>query len=274
MIGRRSVIGLSLLCALAVCAFAASGASAAGGTTFVTCKKGGTTLDFKGAHCTTSAVTGTPSDKVELGKGTFSHFKVANGVATTITGSNTATKNETKEAVPAVLIGTVAGIEVEISCTTVSSTGSGENSEPTAENHHIAISGVVVSYSGCTVLKPSLQNCVVKGGTITTNSLKAQDKEDTIVFEPTSGTAFTTITIEKCTTTALNGAFTVTGTVTAKPNGATLYISIPKTTESTLKFAGQPAGLTLVETVRGKKTGGSETAEPLSVTTTPLVLGG
>jgi hypothetical protein len=272
MIGRRSVIGLSLLCALAVCAFAASGASAAGGTTLVTCKKGGTTLDFKAnaageSHCSST-------DKVTPGTGTYSHFKVANGVPTTITGTNAKTKNETKEAVPPILTGTVAGVAVEIICTTVSSTGSAQNTEPTSENHHIVITGVVITYSGCTVAKPAEKSCVVKGGTITTNSLQGEDKEDTIVFKPTTGTSFTGITIEKCTTTALNGTFNVTGSVTAVPNGATLTVSIAKVTGSSLEFAGQPAGLSLVETIRGKKTGGAEAAEPLSVTTTPLVLGG
>jgi hypothetical protein len=267
MIGRRSVIGLSLLCALAVCAFAASGASAAGGLTLVTCKSGGTTKDFSRAHCASG-------DKVALGTGTFSHFKVEKGVPTTITGSNAATKNETKEAIPAELEGVVAGVILKISCPTVSSTGTTENTEPTAENHKIVGSNVVISYTGCTVPTPSAQECKVNAGTIKTVSLKSESVEDNLNFTPTTGTTFTTITLEGCKTAALNGAKTVTGSVTAIPNGATLGVNIVRNASSTLEFAGQKAGLTLTETVRGKKVGGSEAAEPLSTTTTPLVLGG
>jgi hypothetical protein len=272
MIGRRSVVGLSLLCALAVCALAASGASAAGGTTLVTCKKGGTTLDFKAnaageSHCSST-------DKVTPGTGTYSHFKVERGVATTLSGSNAGTANETKEATPATLVSTIAGVELDINCPTVVSTGSIENTEPTAETHKIVGSGIVVIFSGCELKKPVGQECKIKEGKITTNSLKSESVEDTEKFTPTSGTTFGTFTIEGCKTTALNGSKSVTGSVTAVPNGATQVVNILRNAESTLEFGGQKAGLTLVMTTRGKRTGGPEAAEPLSTTTTPLVLGG
>jgi hypothetical protein len=270
MIGRRSVIGLSLLCALAVCAFAASGASAAGGLTLVTCKKGGTTLDFKAnaageSHCSST-------DKVALKAGTYSHFRVANGVPTTITGSNAKTTNETKEAVPAELEGVVAGVVLKVKCTTVSSSGTTENTEPSAETHKIVVSGVVITYSGCTVPTPPEQECKVTGGTFSTNSLKAESVEDNLKFVPTTGSVFASIPISGCKTAALNGSKEVKGSVVATPNGATLTVNIVRNAESTLEFGGQKAGLKLVETVRGKKVGGAEAAEPLSTTTTPLVV--
>jgi hypothetical protein len=258
---------LAVLCALMLCALGASGASAAGGTTLVTCKKGGTTLDFSRAHCASA-------DKVPLGTGTFSHFKVEKGVATTITGTNAGTKNETKEAASAVLISTLGFVRSEIICTTVSSTGETENQEPSSENHKIIGKNIVITYTGCTVPIPLGQECKVKEGKITTNSLKSESVEDTLVFTPTTGTSFTTINIEGCKTAALNGPKNVTGTVKAIPDGATLKVNIAQNAESTLEFGGQKAGLTLTETVRGKKVGGGEAAEPLSATTTPLVLGG
>jgi len=272
MTRRKTIVGLSVLFALALCAISASSAFAGEGTTLVTCREGGTTLDFSRAHCASA-------DKVAQGTGKFSHFKVANGVPTTITGTNAGTASETTASTPAVLKSTNGGVEIEIVCTAVSSTGSTENQEPSKEVHKIVGKEIVITYTGCTVPKPASQECEVEEGgvkgKIITNKLKSESVGDTLQFTPETGTTFVTIHIVHCKTAALNGNKAVTGTVTATPNGATLSVNIPKNAESTLEFGGQKAGLTQTETVKGRRTSEpKETPQPLSVTTTPLVLGG
>ncbi len=85
MIGRRAVIGLSLLSALLVCAFAAQSASAivtkhSLNTTMVTCAKvPDGKQQFAEPHCDTDA----------LGKGNFAHVKRCSSHYDTSTLTNT-----------------------------------------------------------------------------------------------------------------------------------------------------------------------------------------
>ena len=100
MTGRRAVIGLSLLGALLVCAFAAQSASANVATTSkritaVTCVKGGGLKDFSKTHCD-------PGDTVEAGKGEFGHVAI-NGETKEVDATNEKVTSETKESEPAVL---------------------------------------------------------------------------------------------------------------------------------------------------------------------------
>ena len=83
MIGRRATVGLSLLCALAFCAFAAQSASAAKAvnTTAFTCVEGAT-KDFSDAHCDT---------KVTAGTGQYGHVVIPQGTTTEVVGENTTT---------------------------------------------------------------------------------------------------------------------------------------------------------------------------------------
>jgi hypothetical protein len=116
-------------------------------------------------------------------------------------------------------------------------------------------SGIEIKYTGCTVTKPANKSCVVKNGAITTNILKSTTSLTTtpagVKFEPSTGTEFVAITIEKCTTAALNGTFPVKGTEIAVPEGALL-----KTSGSTgLTFAGNAAKLTGTNTVKNRTSG-------------------
>jgi hypothetical protein len=273
MFGKKSVAGLMLLCALALSAVAAQGASAGTGTTLVTCKKGGTTKDFAQAHCESG-------DHVELGKGEYSHFKVANGVPTTVSGTNTGLGTNTETTIKPVLTSTNGGVNFEIQCESVISTGQIENSEPETEKHTITGKEIKVHYTGCRVTAPAfaVQECEIENETITTNELTSMDVGDTIEFFPPAAGAqagiFANVVVTHCKSEALRGNKAVKGKVVATPNGSTLGISIKKEVGSPLSFGGNPAGLTQTETLKGKKTGGSETPEPLSVTTTPLNLGG
>jgi hypothetical protein len=212
------------------------------GTTAFTCTKGATLKPFSDEHCLNR-----PGGNAN----TFGHVAIAEGTETATTGSNAKTASSTTAAFSPVLNGTIGGVAVEIRCTNLSSTGSLKN-QRLGEEHHITATGIIVTYSGCTVPSPEGQECEVVGNNITTNSLKATSNASGAVFEPTSGTAFTTVFIEGCKNAALNGSFPVTGSVTAIPKGATLEVT-KASSESTLKFAGQTAALQQVETLRMKE---------------------
>jgi hypothetical protein len=91
MIGRRAVVGLSLLSALLFCAFAAQSASAAlktsTNTTGFTCVKGVTEKgDFKDEHC----------DETNVGKGAFKHELIPLNTTTEVEFSNEKSQNRQK----------------------------------------------------------------------------------------------------------------------------------------------------------------------------------
>ena len=218
---RNSIVGALVLCALSFCAFGAASSSAAVLTwhTCTTHQAGGTGPRFSDSHCQTPSASGE-----------FETVEIPTNVLTPVTVTSTA---ESKSGA------TIGGIETEIVCTEMMSTAGGvENvNEPMAAKG----SGGVFVYSGCTVSKPA--GCVVKGGTVTTVSLKseafASGAEHKIKFEPEEGTIFTTITLEKCTNEGFNGAKKVTGKVTAVSEGSMQTTS--GTAGGELKFGGQTA---------------------------------
>jgi len=254
MIGRRAVVGLSLICALVLCAFAAPGASAAGTTAF-TCveKKEG---DFSDAHC---------DDKVEPGKGTFGHVEIKAGEKTEFEGTNAKTSGKTNDAAPAMLTGVSGGVAVTIECKKVASTGTIENKEGPPMS--VAGTKIVAEYSECTVQKPA--KCKVKEP-IKTNELTSATEinatEMFVKFTPPAGKPFVEITLEgaEC---AIKGTFPVEGSAagTGASNsgeGATLVFTEPMTA-TTLKFGGQAATFSATETIKMKGGG-----NPIDATTT------
>jgi hypothetical protein len=241
---RRAILALAMTSVLIATAISAPSASAAtSGTTAFTCTKEAIKKPFSDEHCLTR-----PGGTAN----TFGHVAIAEGIETAITGSNAKTASSTTAASPMVLNFKIAGVALEIKCTTASSTGTLKN-QLLGEEHHITTTGVVITNSGCTVPVPSGQECEIVGGKITTNSLKATSNASGIVFEPTTaGGTFTTIGITHCKTASLNGSFPLTGTYTALPNGATLEVT-KASSEATLKFAGQKVTLQQIETLRMKE---------------------
>ena len=159
MIGRRSVVGLTLLSAFLVCAFAAQSASAlvvttSKNTTAHTCipeplGKG----DFKDEHCD-------ETDTNKLGK--FTHKLIPVGETTSIDGTNAKTAAGTTASTPAILTGTIALAKVEIECTTAKNNTANSwirNAEP-AVGQHTFEGFVETEFSTCNVKK--LTKCVVK----------------------------------------------------------------------------------------------------------------
>ncbi|HET7444462.1 MAG TPA: hypothetical protein VFJ57_07370 [Solirubrobacterales bacterium] len=230
MIGRKSIIGVSVLCALALSVLGVTSASAA--QRAYTCTKNVTDLakQFKDAHCETQ---GTPPQ-------TYGHLLITTAnTATHI--SNAKTASSTTAAAVSKLKGALSGVETEVQCTGLTGGGALTNA---AES----VSGTAtLEYSGCTVTKPAGKGCVVKGGAITTESLAATtvgQAAGNLKITPAGETNFAVIPIEKCSIEALNNNFPVTGSVVVTVTGATLSTTHSGvTTQNTLKFGGVKAGL-------------------------------
>lgn len=201
MIGRRSILGLSLLGAIAIFAFTAQSAFAVEGwstntnTTAYTCVKGATE-DFSDAHC---------DNQVTAGTGEYGHEQLPAGETTEITISNEGTTNNTTEAGPAVLESTLFGVNVKLTAQGVHGLGWIRNNEPSAGEHTVT-GRVVVEYTLVSV--SGLKNCSVEEPIEVDASFKGVDNGSGamgVEFEAAEeGNPFTKITFtgSKC---ALNG---------------------------------------------------------------------
>jgi hypothetical protein len=254
MIGRRTVVGLSLLCALMFSAIAVQSASAAKAinTTAFTCvaKAGG---GFADAHCDSGV------------GGNFGHEPIAVGTTTETEATNEAGKN-------AVLKGELGGVKMEITCETVKDEkGTVTNTEPAAKSHQVSGSATV-NFTKCTVNKPN--KCTVKEP-ISTNvnfegveGLGAGKNEMGLEFKPQAGEIFTTITLEGAECALKGKPLEVKGTAVAtgapapteKHAGCTLNFTNAMTKE-TLSIGGKAAEFSSITTVKRK--GGN----PIALTT-------
>jgi len=247
----RSVLGIAVLFALALSAFSAANASALGTTAF-TCVSGGT--EFEGAHCLSGGG----------GAKEFKHVALTEN-PTSITATNANTAVGTTASRPSILSGTLAGVKTKLECTTTHGTGTLENK---VEGEMVAHAEGILTYSGCSVLEPAGKGCVVKGGTVETAQLTGITKGPAMNAEikPKVPSTFATITIEGCSVSALNNPFPVTGSLVAEITGATVTsTSEATTTQNTLKFGGNKAGLDGALTLKGP--GASGSGNPIVVTT-------
>jgi triacylglycerol lipase len=258
MIGRRSILVLSLLCALFFCVSVAQSA-AAKGTTAVTCSSNAGVKDFSDGHCDSGT-----------SEGSFGHIEIEEGQETEVQISNAKTKGETKEATPAILKGTIAGAKLEISCTTVGGSAKLTNKQ-ISEVMQNEGTGIAISYTGCTVLKPT-KGCKVKepfevtGTSITVENL-AGKSEMGVEVKPKEFK----VTLEgaEC---GPKGTFTISGTVVGTgPRGNTegvtssggTLIFTNEMTKETLKLAGNAAELSSTITISRK----DSEAKPITLTT-------
>jgi len=277
MIGRRSVVGLSLLCAFFLAALGAQSASAVKGTTAFTCVKGGGLNDFGDAHCDTAKE-----------KGGFGHSEIPAELVTELEVTNAKTKNNTTESTSAIF--TLKGLvgNLEITCGTVSGTSNNSNVAKGVDGV-MANEGkeIKVDFKACKVLKPEKEKntCDVKEpieltGTSTTRvGLGSEKNTMGVEFKPTvdkEGKAlplfeitFTDKSPEKCT---LNGnTIPVVGTVlatgsrgsdeSASSSGGTLLFTKAMTGE-TLKWGQFQAFFEGTVTVSMKE------GSPITLTTT------
>lgn len=250
MTAHRSIVGLTVLCALVFSAFAAANASAAGTTVF-TCVKG-TPAEFGNADCTSTA-----------GTKEWRHVEVAAGTSTPI---------QTKAVNTQVLTGTLGGFEVKLTATGVEvNTETGNvNTVKNNAGPPMTFSGETrLTYTGVTVDKPA--GCKVAGGMITTEQLKFNSinkgtgkKETGVNFEPTAGATatFAKVPLSECSAPSLDGTYPVKGSVVGYTTSPGAILAFSNESES-LTLGGNPAVLT-GETTQSNRTSGTA----LSATTT------
>lgn len=269
MTGRRTILVLCLLCALAFSALAVQSASAlTKGTTLFTCKKSvdGTGGKFHAAHCK-DADTGST--------GEWRHVAIAENTTTELTGT---TENTEGKATSSFLESVQAGVveQLESKLAHILPEVKGVKSwvtnvkDPTGE--HYFHGEAWIQFTEVSVTKPPGKGCVVKGGQITTKLLKFTTKGQghEVKFEPAvGGEPLAAFEIEKCTIVALNGFYEAKGSMKAEADGATLIFTHANVTaQGTLSLRGQKAGLTSTATLKGTdKSAGDTEDTPLSPTT-------
>ena len=278
MIGRKTTVGLSLLCALLFSAIAVQSASAAKAvnTTAVTCVENGGKKDFKDAHC---------DEKVVEGTGKFGHEAIANDTTTEIGVTNTLTGGATD---PAVLKGKAFGAAAEITCNKVASEAKKSfiHNVESPEKKHTVTGTVVVNYTDCSVQKPAKcdvkEPIQVKAEFEGVEGLESADKtkKETmgVQFKAKGAEAFAKIEFvnlgaEKCSldkkTVSVEGSAIGTGTPEpSKANkhaGATVNFDHTKITATKeLIFGGEAAGFDNTATVYME----DAFKRPISLTTT------
>ena len=273
MIRRRAVVGLSMLCALLVCAFAAQSASAAKAvnTTAVTCVaepegKG----DFDDGHC----------DSLNSKKeGKFTHQAVPLNETKTANATNQKVTNSTKDSEPIVIRSKVGLTQLEITCTTMktNTSNSKEHNVDTSGKHTFTGNGAA-EFSACTVNKPA--KCTIKEPLVAAatfagaEKLGAGENEMGVEFvgEGMEET-FAEIVFEGAECSSKGKAFKVKGSAigtsgpttessqTNKYSGATIVFT-PKNGMQKLKVGVEPAEVTMI--VTPQTPGGN----PVSITTT------
>lgn len=209
MSGHKTIAGILLLCAVGVLAFAAPSALATGTTAF-TCAEGGGAKDFADAHCTSST---------KAGEGKFGHVSIANGASTELTLSNEKTGGETTTALPSVLIGKIAGVNVKVECKTLTGTGTLTNEEVGGTMR--TTGNTLIEHSECSVVEPT--TCSVKSPIIYDSKFATFQTEAKmgIEYTPRVGTQFGSFTLidaagKTCT---IKNTFGINGSFEGTPGG-------------------------------------------------------
>lgn len=239
MTGRRAIVGLTLLSALIVCAFAAPNAMAVQGTTAYTCKPepnpGAGTKGFKDEHCT-EAVTGTKANWV--------HEEIKPDTKTEVTATN----NETTTKVsPSKLKFAYKEVDIELESGTFQTCAKGTDLENFVdEEGQMRVGGYLCGEFTKVVLVKKPAGCVLKGATISVNpatgylsyAVKVFAEERMhIMFNP-EGESFATFTFEKCTNGEFDGAYQVVGVAPANLRQVTDPVLDGSTVNFTTAFTG------------------------------------
>ena len=239
MNGRRTIVGLCMLCALLASAIAAQGASAAG-TTLVTCASGAgdVGVTFNTAHCLPS----------EGGSG-FGHYKVAQDTTTDLIGTPGSATSKLKA--------TLGGVATTLTSTSLSGTGTIENKKDPGGEHFAEGTGTI-TYSGVTVtpftkcfVYEDLEPAVGAKGVVKTQKVRltTTGTGEKLKITPDTGTVFARFWMgdqcENMTTAGeckIAGTYIVSGSVIATPEGATYATTHTGVTEqNTLKLGtGEP----------------------------------
>jgi hypothetical protein len=229
----KTMFGLCMLAALAVCAFAAQGASA--NTAFECVSTGGAGgVGFSDAHCKTAVGSGAA----------FKHVAIPVNRSKTITITNITTGSERSVA----KLKTVqSGVTIEFQAKEVEGTGSIENKVSGSE---MWVEGKGnITFKGVTVTAPAGKGCIAIGSAVeviptkplvgTTKGLTGQ-----LRFSPETGTTIAEFTLSGCSITALNHVYVMTGSVIGNTVGTTTNFEHTATTaQGTLFLFSQKTGL-------------------------------
>ncbi len=255
MIRRRAVIGLLLLCALVFCAFGASSASAAKGTTAFECVKGvGGEFKYSDADCDQTNASG------EFGHVAIPEKKVMEGVGKLVSANYK-------------LNTTLLTLAVEVTCTSVVTGISSFENLPGPPMR--AVGALETSYSTCTVNKPA--KCVVKTP-ITVNAkgstlvISEAPEAMGVLLEPAEGN-FTELIFqnksegEKCGIANGGKPYPVKGSIistgmSANMTGAIQRFKAAEASMQKLTIGGEPA------TLEGETTVSLKGGAAISMTTT------
>ncbi len=232
MRNRKSILGALFLSALCFCVFGAANASA---LTLHECKK----TENKGTSRFTDSKCETPN-----AAGEFETVPLVGSQTVVNTLTPTTGTTETH----AVLEGTIAGIEYEITCSGLTSTNGKAENVLNGTEMGVKATGKA-KFTGCKMTKPAGFGCTVPE-ILETLELSGTTKEMTITYKPTNEKEeFITFAISGCTGGAkvLNGLKTAKGTAAAtvlaeKPTS----VEFNATSGSKLTFAGQSANFTAV----------------------------
>jgi hypothetical protein len=228
-----------MACALLVSGVSAQGASAVTGTTAFTCvkvEKG--TGAFNESHC-----------KEASGNKEYKHVAIAENTTTSLRGNAFGAMK---------LKATVGGVPITTTANSVELTGWMENKvDPGTGEHYIHGEGalifkeVTVTGAGkeCFVYEDNGGEVGTKG-VVGTNMLTATSKGqgDALKLTPAVGVAFRTSWITDAAKSKANcvagGTYTLSGSVTGVPTGATITLSHTETTtQNTLSLGGFKAGM-------------------------------
>jgi hypothetical protein len=277
MSGRRTVVGLCMLCALAFTGSATESAFAfTNGTTAFTCRDVGTNNGtFKKAHCKVA----------DAGTGNFEHVAIAQSTRTEVTGNNVKTGAGTSFAAPWKINAVIGGVETEIQAKEVHGLGWLENDLDEGDQHYAHGTGTL-ALANVVFPKPSGKGCKVFTGApggeegveravdsrpllATTASQGDFVKVEGEETDSGSGESLLAVFHVECASKVpfLEGEWKITGSVKCPVDGATVVCSAAETAaQGSLKAKGVKVGLEGALTVSGRLDE-SETTTPLSATT-------
>jgi hypothetical protein len=228
----KTMFGLCVLTAFAVCAFAAQGASA---NTAYECAPTTSGAGFSDAHCKTAVG----------GGAAFKHVEIPVNTSKAITLTNITTGTERS---PWKLTSVQAGVALVTEALEVEGTGTLENKISGSEMW--SEFGLTLTYRNVTVSAPAGKGCKVTGsggveGVVPTKPLSGTTKGLTsqVKLSPASGSAFAEFVVSGCSIAALNHAYTLTGSAVSSSVGTTFnYTCVNVTNQGTLFLFSQKAG--------------------------------
>jgi hypothetical protein len=260
MIGRKTVIGLALVCSLVLTAFGAQAASAAtNGQTIFECSKSASTKTFVDAHC----------DKTE-GTKEYGHVLFPS-TATAITLTNGATAEETKASTPLMMeVKELKGFKnVTITCHRVAGTGTAQNSLSGEE--HKGIGGGTFEFTECTTNQAGCPSATVNQIVASFRAVTPSASEMGLEFFATTGGVLTKVKFNGTCGVAALGEMPIEGsligTAGGAPNGrGATDVFLPEASMSKLTLL--KAAMTVEGTVTLKRT---STGNALVLTTSPFL---